>query len=329
MPVHNGLPHLDEAIESILVQTFDDFEFVIVDDASTDGSRERLRDWARRDGRIRLIELDDKLGPAMSSDRAAREAKTPIVARMDADDVSSPERLARQFAVLRDNPDCGLVASLCEIIDESGSLIRGPEPWRLARRSWLAPFAHGAIMYRRAVFDGLGGYRHECVYWEDQDLIARFAAASKILVIPQSLYQVRQTGTSTRAISDQRHLEGAMNLAYTSVDRLNCQTGYEDLLSGRSRDSKVDPRVFVALGSLTLWTGNRPRLFLRFLRRGKLRPDARTLAALGWTAWASLSPSSLRAFLQWRVAIKNRLAGSVSSNDPVAWPPSSVASHKQ
>ena len=78
MPVHNGLPHLDEAIESILVQTFDDFEFVIVDDASTDGSRERLRDWARRDGRIRLIELDDKLGPAMSSDRAASEAKTPI-----------------------------------------------------------------------------------------------------------------------------------------------------------------------------------------------------------------------------------------------------------
>ena len=328
MPVHNGLPHLDEAIESIILQTFDDFEFVIVDDASTDGSRERLRDWARRDGRIRIIEVNEKLGPAMSSERAAREAKSPIVARMDADDISSPERLAKQFEVLRDNPDCGLVASLCEIIDATGSLIRGPEPWRLSRKSWLAPFAHGAIMYRRAVFDSLGGYRHECVYWEDQDLIARFATASKVLVIPQSLYQARQSATSTRAISDQRLLEQAMNLAYTSVDRMNCQTGYDDLLDRRADDSKVDPRVFLALGSVSLWSGNRPRLFLRFLRRGKLRPDARTLAALGWTAWASLSPSSLRAFLQWRVAIKNRVAGSVSSDGPVAWPPSSVASHK-
>ena len=67
MPVHNALPHLDEAIESIVGQTYKDFEFVILDDASTDGSTERLREWAKRDPRIRLIEVKINLGPALSS----------------------------------------------------------------------------------------------------------------------------------------------------------------------------------------------------------------------------------------------------------------------
>src|SRR3982750_4446489 len=91
MPVHNALPYLDAAVESILHQTFDDFEFVILDDASTDGSTERLRHWAARDSRIRLLEVDRNLGPARSSERVARAATASIVARMDADDISYPQ----------------------------------------------------------------------------------------------------------------------------------------------------------------------------------------------------------------------------------------------
>src|SRR5215217_6515900 len=88
MPVYNPLPYLDAAVESILGQSFEDFEFVILDDASTDGSTERLREWASKDSRIRLIEESSNLGPAVSSDRVARAARAPIVARMDADDIS-------------------------------------------------------------------------------------------------------------------------------------------------------------------------------------------------------------------------------------------------
>src|SRR5258708_11231113 len=90
MPVHNVLPYLDAAVASILRQTFEDFEFVILDDASTDGSTGRLRQWASRDARIRLLEAKRNLGPARSSDRVARAASAPIVARMDADDISYP-----------------------------------------------------------------------------------------------------------------------------------------------------------------------------------------------------------------------------------------------
>src|SRR3954452_4959541 len=105
MPVRNAMPYLDIAAESILGQTFADFEFVILDDASTDGSTERLRVWADRDPRIRLIEERKNLGPAVSSQRVAQAARAPIVARMDADDISYPQRLADQLAVLVNHPD--------------------------------------------------------------------------------------------------------------------------------------------------------------------------------------------------------------------------------
>src|SRR4051794_20662021 len=92
MPVHNAMPFLDIAVASILGQSFEDFEFVILDDASTDGSTERLREWAARDPRIRLIEEKRNLGPALSSERVAVAARAALVARMDADDISHRDR---------------------------------------------------------------------------------------------------------------------------------------------------------------------------------------------------------------------------------------------
>src|SRR3954467_10112260 len=112
MPVHNALPYLDAAVESILGQTFEGFEFVILDDASTDGSTERLREWAQRDRRIRLLEEKQNLGPALSSERVARAASAPIVARMDADDISYPGRLEEQLEVLDRYPGTGVVGGL-------------------------------------------------------------------------------------------------------------------------------------------------------------------------------------------------------------------------
>src|SRR3954469_16623216 len=98
MPVHNALPYLDGAMECILGQTFTDFEFVILDDASTDGSTARLREWAKRDERIRLYGAREKLGPAVTSNFVVRKARAGIIARMDADDISHTDRLMRQWA---------------------------------------------------------------------------------------------------------------------------------------------------------------------------------------------------------------------------------------
>jgi len=97
MPVHNALPFLDESIRSILEQTFKDFEFVILDDASSDGSTQLLREWSQRDARIRLQESTEQLGLSGSSNAVVLKTQARIVARMDADDVSHPDRLRRQL----------------------------------------------------------------------------------------------------------------------------------------------------------------------------------------------------------------------------------------
>lgn len=321
MPVYNALPHLNKAMESIVGQTFIDFEFVILDDASTDGSTERLREWAAKDSRIRLLEVKKNLGPALSSERVAREAVAEIVARMDGDDISHPDRFRQQLEVLRAHRDVGLVGSLCDIVNSSGRKIRSPEFWRLARSSWFVPFAHGAMMYRQDVFDLVGGYRQQCVFWEDQDLVTRMAAVSRVMVIPHSLYQVRQSSTSTRFTSRQQQLELALDLMYRSLDRLDHDKSYDSLLDRPvDCDSKINPRVFISLGSVILWAGGKPRLFRRLLKRAKLSPDIRTLGAIGWTAWASLSPGSLRPFLLLLLRIRNYFAAMTAQvEQPVEW----------
>lgn len=323
MPVHNALPYLDEAVRSILGQTYGDFEFVIFDDGSSDGSTERLRDWARRDERIRLHESRRNLGPAGSSNAVVELASGSLIARMDADDVSNPDRLRRELELFQRNPETGLVGSLYEIIDGKGRKLRGPEVWRIRPHSWFPPFPHGSIMYRRDLFERIGGYRQACEFWEDHDFALRMAAEGEVLIIPQALYKHRQSTLSTRVASEQSRVERAVDLMYRSIDNLAQDRGYDEVLrAGPTRTERVDPRVFIALGSLTLWANGKPRLFRRLLRNGRLKPNLRTGSALVWTAWASASPSSLRAFLSLLVRGRNRLASRrVNQDSPIPWQP--------
>lgn len=322
MPVHNALPFLDAAIRSVLDQTHSDFEFVILDDASTDGSSERLRYWAEQDPRIRLFESACKLGPVGSSNRVVRHATGAIIARMDADDISHPDRLREQIELLSSRPDVELVATLYEIIDGEGCKVRGPDVWRLRPGSLSPPFPHGSMMFRRELFDRVGGYRAECEFWEDQDFALRASSATNILIIPKILYRHRQSTASTRVASNADRVERAVDRMYRCVEGLRATGTYEHLLVEKSRPERVDPRVFISLGSLTLWSKGRPKLFGRLLKRGDIRLNARSLAALVWTAWATISPGSLRTCLGMLVQIRNRLGGSkLSLEEPIVWNP--------
>lgn len=326
MPVHNAAPHLDEAVTSILRQSYAHFEFVIYDDASTDGSTDKLREWATQDRRIRLFEGARNLGPVGSSNKVVGHAHGSIIARMDADDLCHPERLARELELLRSHPDVGLVGTLCNIVDDRGSRLRGPELWRVTRQSWFAPFPHGSVMFRRALFDEVGGYRPECEFWEDQDLVLRMAAKSGILVIADPLYTHRQSVSSTRITSDRARVEQAVDLMYRSMQRLHDNRRYDEILQAkRTHSEKLDPRVFISLGSLDLWSGNRPRLFGRLLKRGRLRSDFKSMSALTWTVWAQLSPRSLRGFLGLLLqARKLRIGRRAQSPKALRWTPPAI-----
>lgn len=324
MPVYNALPHLDKAVRSILDQTYRDFEFIIYDDDSTDGSTARLREWARKDDRIKLFEGQQNLGMVGSSAMVVRHSTAPLVARMDADDCSAPDRLERQIELLSAKPAAGLVGTLFDIIDDQGRRIRSPDYWRLARRSAFVPFAaHGSIMFRRAVFDQVGGYRAECEYWEDQDLVTRMASAAEVWVIPEPLYHIRQWARPNAATSDPTTIENAVDLMYRCVERVEQRRPYDDILSlSRSHKSdRIDPRVFISAGSKLLWTGGRPQLFGRLLRRAKLGFNPATATALVWTAWAAVSPATLRLMIRSVLWVRNTRASSIRNSPPLSWSP--------
>ncbi|QAY75126.1 glycosyltransferase family 2 protein [Sphingosinicella sp. BN140058] len=296
MPVRNAGPFLDASIRSILDQTLSDFEFVIRDDGSTDGSTERLRNWAARDPRIRLFIGEHSLGPAASSNWVVSKSSGRLVARMDADDIAHPDRLMRQAEALEAAPSACLVGSLWEGIDEKGRHLRPRDRWRLSRSSPFSPFPHGSIMFRRDAFERAGGYRCEADFWEDADLYFRMAEIGRLLVLPDALYFHRSSALSTRLTSEQEKVE-------TSVDRMYRRVGG---ITADPGDGKVLPRVFVSLGSTRLWSGRSPAVLGRLLRRGRLGWNAETAAVLFWAAWGAVSPSTLRACLRTVVRLRDR-----------------------
>jgi GT2 family glycosyltransferase len=298
MPVKDAGPYLDAAIRSVLDQSFEDFEFIIRDDGSNDGSTERLQYWAARDSRIRLFVGAESLGPAASSNWVVAQARGEFVARMDADDISHPDRLKHQFEVLHARPDACLVGTLWEGIDEKGRQVRPRDRWRLSRPSVFSPFPHGSIMFRRSAFERVGCYRLDANYWEDADLYLRMAAVGRLLVIPEPLYLHRASPLSTRLTSDQDVVERSVDRMYRRLNGLPAAT-----------EEKLLPRVFVSIGSTRLWAGRSPAVLRRLLSRGQLGFNGESAAVLAWALWGSLSPASLRFILRSVVRIRDRAVG--------------------
>lgn len=310
MPVHNALPYLGRSVESILSQTFEEFEFVILDDGSTDSSVEALREWARADGRIRLFEAGQRLGPSGSSNFVVREARASVVARMDADDVSHPERLARQLEVLRSSPDVVLVAALCDGIDASGLTVRPRDRWRLVRSSLFPPFPHGSAMFRRTAFDAAGGYREECALWEDQDLFLRMRRAGRVVVLPEVLYHYRyhvSNSASREALEHVARQYGAREELLNDFRRGREGNGAGVHQQGAALAATADALYHV--GTMRLWAGRRPAILRQALRPGALGLDERSALTLMLALWGSVSPSTLRGSLRGFLRARDFVAG--------------------
>lgn len=301
MPVKDLAPYVGASVESVLVQTFDDFEFVILDDGSTDATREILQGWAKRDRRIRLFCRDRSLGPAGSSNWVVAQASGVLIARMDGDDLNHPERLFRQVEALDRHPEACLVGTLWAGIDEKGRPVRPRDRSRLAKASPFAPFPHGSVMFRREAFDRVGGYRAEANFWEDLDLYRRLTPVGKLIVLPKALYYHRASSLSTRLVSPPELVESA-------VDRMYRQIGGDGDACRAGAGKKILPRVFLSLGSTRIWAGRSPKILSRLLQRGALRWNGESVAVLAWAVWGSVSPRSLRFCLKWAVSLRDFFA---------------------
>jgi len=197
MSVYNNAPFLAPAIESILGQSFGDFEFLIVNDGSSDGSDAIIDSFAARDSRIRPIHQPNA-GLVASLNRLIREARAPLIARMDGDDLSMPERFARQIAFLEANPDHGVVGTWTINIDEQGSIapsvgLDHPTDHEgfLDALDGKPLLCHPSAMMRTDLVRAAGGYRAQYAHCEDYDLWLRLSETTRLCSLPERLLHYR------------------------------------------------------------------------------------------------------------------------------------------
>src|SRR3954468_13570552 len=234
LAVHNGGTYLGEAIESILGQSLDDFELLIVDDASTDASSELAGSYG--DPRIRVLRNQHNLGQIPSLNVGLRSARGAYVARLDHDDLSLPGRLERQSEVLDAQPEVALVATWADIVDAEGRLWT-PIRTRLDSFAEVAagllvdrlPLVHPSIMFRRDAVTGLGGFGESLGAAEDKDLYRRLALARhEARVAPEVLVIYR------------RH-EAQMTYAQAEMVVENDERGQETFFAALAPELPVRP----------------------------------------------------------------------------------------
>jgi len=195
MPVYNAEKYLREAIESILDQSFQDYEFLIIDDGSTDSSINIINSY--HDSRIKLVKNEKNLGISKTLNKGIELSASDIIARMDADDISLPNRLWLQYEYLESHPDCSLVSSHAEIISDTGRSIGKYQPdsnqfyYNLVFHCWIY---HPSVMYRREAIRDAGMY--PLTLAEDYRLWSELIKKYPFYNIPRFLIRYRITSES-------------------------------------------------------------------------------------------------------------------------------------
>lgn len=269
MSVYNGEQYVHEAVESIMGQTFNDFEFIIINDGSTDKTSQILNSFVKKDTRINLIEQPNK-GLVPSLNRGIKVAKGIYIARQDADDRSEPNRLSKQVGFLNKYPETVVIGSNISVMDSQGKimhrhavLLNDPE----LRQELLirSPFAHGSVVFKRQAAVEAGMYDEAMWPAEDYDLWLRLSQYGMLANLDEPLYVYREHDSS---ISNQMS-----SLQQTKTDEVQIKAWrrrqrllpkhkmninvYKNLEMGQSRIERIlDNYLLIARRALVTGQGN-------------------------------------------------------------------------
>ena len=197
MSVYNESLFINDSISSILNQNFKNFEFLIIDDASNDNTRAIIKKIMEVDKRIILYENKTRKGLTKNLNFLIQNSKFDVIARMDADDISHPDRLGAQYKFLERNPDYGFLGSAGFHIDSQGKIIK-PIKWVLSENFLLKrklkisnSFIHGSIMIKKHLLEKVELYDEGMTYAQDYDLWLRMMKLCKISNLKKNFFSVR------------------------------------------------------------------------------------------------------------------------------------------
>ena len=230
MPVYNGDKYLAEAIESILNQTYSDFEFLIINDGSTDKSEDIILSY--NDSRIKLINKENG-GVSKALNTGLEHARGKYIVRMDADDISHPDRILKQYEFIKSNPDYILIGSNANYIEENGDFIfhySAPEYEhnkieKMVRR--YCPFIHSSVIYQKDIVLEIGGYSESAYAFEDHFLWSKIIKKGK-------------TGNLRDTLVDVRLNVGSVSIDFKDYDKKYLETKEKVLSLGKITVSDAD-----------------------------------------------------------------------------------------
>lgn len=266
MPVRNGAAYLDEAIASIVSQTFENWELVVVDDGSTDDTFLRLASWAKEDPRIVVIN-QKPMGLVAASNAAVQAARGVYLARLDSDDIAHPKRLAKQVSYMEKNPDLVVIGSSIRLFGERVGVLFTPlTDWGCRGRLLFENcFAHSSTMIRRSKVAGLVPlYEAHSEFAEDLSLWVRLSSHGKFanLFFPLISYRVHATQTSREKsqILRAKHAK----FVVTQWGQMGVLVSPDDFQRFRWPDFEEMERLEVLRHSLRIIRALRPMFWTRY-----------------------------------------------------------------
>jgi glycosyltransferase involved in cell wall biosynthesis len=296
MAVYNGAAYLGEAIESVLRQTYTDFEFVVVDDGSVDETPAIIKHYSDSDSRVVPLRLPSNQGMSAALNAGIAAAKGDLIARFDSDDIMIENRLERQLAYLSEHPEISVAASYSYLINDRGRLIGKSMPVvdidrakRTHNPSLFLEIVHPTVMMRKADFIAVGGYRDFSPV-EDRDLWSRFATNGyRIGIQPEFLLLNRRHSNNISLTQHQRgsRLAGLVNHNTIRRWRGEADQSLDEYLSSFNAIARLNDKrqvlalfyyrkAVLAFSSRSLWSVFRlmslacllePKLILRVKRR--------------------------------------------------------------
>jgi glycosyltransferase involved in cell wall biosynthesis len=233
LAVHNGERYLTQTIESILSQSYAEYEFLIIDDGSRDSTPHILKRYAQRDRRIRLLRHDNR-GVGYTLNRGLAEARGALIAQIGADDLAISGRLQKQVDFLQEHPEYVLVGGYLRIIDRTGRCIglrRYPTSDRQIRKRMVLynPFGAPAVMFRRDEAVAAGGFTSRFWTCEDYDFVFRIARRGKVANLAEPLTEYRLHGGSVKSLNTLRQLRDTIDAKRAAYS----EYGYRQSIAAR------------------------------------------------------------------------------------------------